>query len=410
MSIRPALAQLLLALACSAPALAQQVQRIEAEPAGLQPLTVRVTGRVQALPDGSLRRQWPGTYVEAAFVGSEAYFRVAPGDVNLRVHVDGAAPIPLVKPAPGLYRVGVPGGAASHRLRVDVVSEHQGGPTTLGGFFLPAGARAATLPARAHQVEFIGDSHTVGYGNTSSSRECNGDELFAHSDTSVGVAPKVAARFDADYQVNAISGRGVVRNFNGGGGDPLPKAYPFVLFDRAAVASDPTWRPEAIVISLGTNDFSTPLNAGERWANREQLQADFVASYARFVGELRQRQPQAYVLLWAAGGADSELGTQARKVVQQVQQAGNPGIGFVAVPDLSASGCHWHPSVADDQRIAAALTRHLEAHVPALGKPLAEGRPVGQMVNDWKTATTWFVYGDNQRTESMAQGGPKDYP
>lgn len=364
-------ALVVLALACSAPAPAQQVVRVEPEPAGLQPLPARVSGRVQVLPDGGLRRQWPGTYAESAFVGSEAYFRVGPGEVALRVRVDGAAPVPLVKPAPGLYRVTVAGTAASHRLRVDVASESQAGPTSFGGFFVAAGVRPAALPARSRQVEFIGDSHTVGYGNTSATRECSGDELFATTDTSLGVAPRVAARFDADYQVNAISGRGVVRNFNGFAGDPLPKIYPFVLFDKAAVAGDANWRPEAIVISLGTNDFAMPLNAGERWTRREALQADFVAAYAQFVHELQQRHPQAYVLLWAAGSEDSELATQVRQVVQQVKQSGRARIGFVAVPDLSASGCHWHPSVADDERIASALARHLAAQVPGLG----EARP-----------------------------------
>ena len=420
-----------LALACSSQALAQQVARVQSEPGGLQALTARVSGRVQPLPDGGVRRQWPGTYAEAAFVGSEAYFRVGPGDVSLRVRVDGGAPIPLVKPAPGLYRVTVPGSAAPHRLRVDVASESQAGATHFGGFFLPAGARPATLPARAHQVEFIGDSHTVGYGNTSATRECSGDEVWASTDTSLGVAPRVAARFDADYQVNAISGRGVVRNFNGFAADPLPKAYPFVLFDKASVASDPSWRPKAIVVSLGTNDFAMPLNEGEKWTRREQLQADFEASYARFVQELQQRQPQAYFLLWAATGESSELATEVRKVVQQVQQSGHARIGFVAVPNLSASGCHWHPSVADDQRIASALTSHLEAHVPSLGKPLAEtearATPAvppaasaphaaapgeaggGQLLNDPRTAT-WNVYGSTQNNETLRQGGPKGYP
>jgi len=416
-----------LALAGSLPALAQPVVRVDAEPSGLQPLTARVFGRVQALPDGSLRRQWPGTYAEAAFIGSEAYFRVGPGDVSLRLRVDGEAPIPLLKPAPGLYRVSVPRAAPSHRLRIDVASENQGGATSFGGFFVAAGGRPATLPARAHQVEFIGDSHTVGYANTSTKRECSGDEVFASTDTSLGVAPQVAARFDADYQVNAISGRGVVRNYNGGGGEPLPTAYPFVLFDKASVASDPSWRPQAIVISLGTNDFSTPLNPGEKWARREQLQADFEASYAKFIQELHRQQPQAYILLWAAGSDDSELATEARKVVKQVQQSGNARVGFVAVPGLAASACHYHPSLADDQRIALLLTRHLEAQVPGLGKPLADtgasaaatGSPAApasqaaaagaQLVNDPRSAT-WSVYGATQTHETLAQGGPKGYP
>jgi len=419
-----------LALAGTSVTQAQEVVRVESDPPGLQALAARVSGRFQALPGGEIRRQWPGTYAEVAFTGGDAYFRVGPGDVSLRVRVDGQAPIALVKPAPGLYRVSVPRSAAPHRMRVDVASESQAGATSFGGFFLGAGARAAALPMRAHQVEFIGDSHTVGYGNTSPTRDCSGDQQWQSTDTSVGVAPKLAARYDADYQVNAISGRGIVRNYNGFAADVLPSAYSFALFDRkSTVAADPNWRPQAIVISLGTNDFATPLHEGEKWTQREQLQADFVASYANFVLELHRRQPQAYVLLWAAGGEDSELATQVRKVATQVQQSSDTRIGFVPVPNLALTGCHYHPSVADDQAIAVALSRHLEAHVPALGTPLAvadaspapaapqasqaaaspksEGKPVGQLINDLKTAT-WSVYGAT--IESLARGGPKDYP
>lgn len=417
-----------LALAGTSSALAQQVVRVDFEPAGLKALPAHVSGRVQSLPGGEMLRQWPGTYAETAMVGSEAYFRVGRGQVSLRVRVDDAAPIPLVKPSPGLYRISLSSAVAPHRIRVDVASESQGGATSFGGFFLPSGASAATLPTRAHQIEFIGDSHTVGYGNTSPSRDCTGDQVWEFTDSSVAVPPQVAARYDADYQVNAISGRGIVRNLDGFAADVLPSAYPFVLFDKATAARDPNWRPQAIVISLGTNDFATPLHEGEKWTRREQLQADFVAAYTSFVRGLHERNPQAYVLLWAAAGNDSELATQVRQVVQRVQQSGDTRIGFVPVPNLAASGCHYHPSVADDRVIAQAITRHLEANAPGLGAPAAmaavatasapstasdaqaaANKPVGQLINDFKTST-WSVYGANQRTESLAQGGPKDYP
>ena len=142
-----------LALAGPSTALAQQVLRLDSEPSGLQSLPARVSGRVQTLPDGQFKRQWPGTYAEAGFVGGEVFFRVGPGDVSLRVRVDNEAPIALVKPAPGLYRVTVPRAQVSHRVRVDVASESQAGATTFGGFFLARGASPATLPTRAHRGE-----------------------------------------------------------------------------------------------------------------------------------------------------------------------------------------------------------------------------------------------------------------
>lgn len=342
------------------PVVAQEVARVASEPAGLKPLAARLTGRVAAQPDGALLRQWPGTYFETAFQGDEVFFRVGAGDVSLRLSVDGGTVVPLVKPAPGLYRVSQikPG---EHLLRVAVASESQAGPTVFGGFLIGPGGQPAALPRRARQIEFIGDSHTVGYGNTSATRQCTQDEVWATTDTTRGVAGLVAAHYGADYQANAISGRGVVRNFDGFKADTLPEAYPFALFDRSRPADDAAWQPRVIAISLGTNDFSMPLRPGEPWATREQLREAYEATFVRFVGELLRRHPGAYVVLWIAAGEGSELHAEVARVAEQLRRSGNARVGFVPVPGLSMSGCDWHPSVDDDARIAAALIRHLDA-------------------------------------------------
>jgi lysophospholipase L1-like esterase len=342
-------------------AVGQEIARVETEPAGLTPLPAHVKGRVVAQPDGSLLRQWPGTYFETAFQGDEVYFRVGAGEVSLRLSVDGAEPVALVKPAVGLYRVSKFKRRAEHLLRITVASESQGGPTVFGGFLIGAGAQPAPLPRRSRRIEFIGDSHTVGYGNLSARRECTQAEVWATTDTSRGVPALVAAHYGADYEANAISGRGIVRNFNGFAADTLPEAYPYALFDRSRKADDAAWQPQAIAIGLGTNDFATALNAGERWTTREQLREAYEATYVRFIGELRRRHPGAYIVLWIAAADGSELQTAVARVAEQARRAGHARIGFVPVPGLSMSGCDWHPSVADDRRIADALIRHLDA-------------------------------------------------
>jgi lysophospholipase L1-like esterase len=343
-------------------AVAQDIGRVATEPAGLTPLAAHVKGRVVAQAGGALLRQWPGTYFETAFQGDAVYFRVGAGEVSLRVSVDGGEPLALARPAAGLYRVSKFKRDGAHRVRITVASESQGGPTVFGGFLIGAGAQPAPLPRRSRRIEFIGDSHTVGYGNTSAGRECTQDEVWATTDTSRGVPALVAAHYDADYQANAISGRGVVRNFNGFAADTLPEAYPFALFDKSRLADDSAWQPQAIAISLGTNDFATALNPGERWTTREQLREAYAAGYVRFIGELRRRHPGAYIVLWIAAADGSELQAEVRRVAEQAR------VGFVPVPGLSQSGCHYHPSVADDRKIAEALVRHLDAQ-PDLWPP-----------------------------------------
>lgn len=327
---------------------------------GLATLPASVSGRVLREADGD-RYQWPGLYFEAAFEGSGLYFKVGPGDVILRVLVDAVEAATLVKPAAGWYQVaGLAAGA--HQVRVEALTESQAGPNRFDGFALPAGAKALPAPRRVRQIEFIGDSHTVGYGNTSPSQECSGEQVWATTDNTRAFGPVTARHYQADYRINAISGRGVVRNYNGFAADPLPVAYSHLLFDHGERDAATSWHPQVIVIALGTNDFSTPLNPGEPWKTRAALHADYEASYVKFVQALRAANPQARFVLWATDGANGEIEAEVRTVLAKLKAAGETRIDFVPVHKLTMSACHGHPSVADDKTISDALIKQIDAH------------------------------------------------
>jgi lysophospholipase L1-like esterase len=327
------------------------------------PLPMHIGGRVERTADG-YRRQWPGTYFEANFRGEGVLLKIGEGDVILRVSVDATTAATLGKPKPGLYRVD---GLASgrHTIRVDVASESQAASTVFGGFYATPGTRALPSPARTRQIEFIGDSHTVGYGNISTKRECTQDEVWATTDSSQAMPALTARRYGADYQVNAISGRGIVRNYNGMPADTVPVAYPFTLFDKAKRYADPAWHPRLFVIALGTNDFTTPLHPGEPWKTRDALHADYEQRYVEFVKRLRARDPNAHVVLWATDMADGEIASEVGKVAKRLKAEGVRNVAFVPVTGLAFTGCHAHPSTADDARITTALAIYIDAH-PAM--------------------------------------------
>jgi hypothetical protein len=76
-----------------------QLQKISASPA-LIPLPMSVGGRVRTIHSSSpigpgseeYQYQWPGTYFETTFIGSELYFRIGTNHEILHVVVDSQAP------------------------------------------------------------------------------------------------------------------------------------------------------------------------------------------------------------------------------------------------------------------------------------------------------------------------------
>jgi len=362
--VNKALVAFALLLASNVSAASLDVARLPSPPSDLTALSAHVGGRVMADGQGGVIQQWPGVYVEAAFEGSEVYVRVGENHAIFHLRVDDADTATLTSPEPGLYVVkGLAKGA--HRVRMEVATESQSGVNRFGGFWLAKGASALPPPVRARQIEFIGDSHTVGYGNTLSRLSCTQDEIWASTDTTVAYGPLIARHYDADYQVNAISGRGVVRNYDGFAADTLPQAYPFAVFDKSGKPADDAWNPAVVVMSLGTNDFSTPLHAGEKWTSREQLHEDVEATYVAFIQRLRQSHPKAMFILWSTDNVDGEVAAEARKVVAKLKALGESRIAFVPVNGLAMSACDAHPSAADDAVIAGAIGHYIDANAVA---------------------------------------------
>lgn len=322
----------------------------------MTPAPLAIGGRV--VPEGKgMVYQWPGQYFETAFRGASFAVSVGKGSATtLRVEVDGAEVTTLRNVGAGIYRIdGLDN--ADHVARVSVADELQGGPARFIGLLIAPDTTPLPLPQRTRRIEFIGDSHTVGYGALSASRDCTQDEVRATTDNTRAYGPRMARHYDADYRVHAISGRGVVRNYDGGDGDTLPQAYPYALFDHSAKDRDTSWQPQVVVVSLGTNDLSTVPKASEKWADAAALNTDFARGYATFVHTLRARHPDAHIVLWATGDVRSRM----QDVMAQLKTAGETDTSYLAIDGLTMAGCHWHPSEDDQRRIADLLITHLDA-------------------------------------------------
>jgi lysophospholipase L1-like esterase len=88
-------------------------------------------------------------------------------------------------------------------------------PSTFGGLVLDDGASLTALgTAPARKILFIGDSISVGYGVDSSSLTCPAPDYdHPYTNNYRAFTSLTGRRFEADYQVSAVSGHGLVRNY-----------------------------------------------------------------------------------------------------------------------------------------------------------------------------------------------------
>jgi len=316
-------------------------------------LPVNIGGRVAPASNGAYDFGWPGVYFEGRFSGPSVEVAVDTKAEHLAVSIDGVRKAELTQSGETrlkLDRLG-PG---QHTVRLDKLTESQTGSARFEGFFVGPEGKALPAPSRPRRIEFIGDSHTVGYGVRSASRDCTEQQVHDLTDTSLAFGPILAGRLDADYRIEAFSGRGVVRNYNGlAPGQPLPALFPRLIpgQDQPRVAEGDAWKPDVVVIGLGTNDFSTPLNPGERWTDEAALRKDYRDSYVSFIQGLKASRPGARVFLIAGD-------TFAEDVAEVADRAGATA---VRITNMDRGACHWHPSVADQRmmadRLEAAIAR-----------------------------------------------------
>jgi hypothetical protein len=330
-------------------------------------LAVQPVGRVEVtpllgkLPKGarSFTHQWPGVYFEAQFDGEEIFLKFDDAINEYRLLVGSQAPITISKPGRVEVRVSnLPSG--NHLLRLEKVTESSSGRGSFQGFYAP-GSQVIKIRARRPQIEFIGDSAMTGFGARSGTRECSSEQVQLTTDTQRAFPALIAKKHGADYQINAVSGAGVVRNYGGGNPDrTLPRVYPFTFFDRSVPYLDPEWSPRLIMIKLEA-DFAAPLKPNEQWASDAELARDYASRYGSFIAELHGRHPNAAFLLWWFD-RDSVRDINTALLLDHMQQQIGATARAAGVRDLHVvpmrlkglkrTACASHYSLSDHNKLA----------------------------------------------------------
>lgn len=222
---------------------------------------IRYVGRFDFSNPQEARFDWSGVYIQFSFRSTQCSVKMSDSGHNYyQVVVDNQPPKVMDVKSDTTLVIDDKMGTQIHKVQIYKRTEGGQGMATFKGIILSESGEILPwkdVPAR--KIEFIGNSITCGYGTEGKSR----DERWTPSTENnyQSYAAIIARAFHADYHIVAHSGQGVVRNYGDKqkvSASAMPNRFNRVFDEK----EQPLWNfrhwiPEAVVINLGTNDFST---------------------------------------------------------------------------------------------------------------------------------------------------------
>lgn len=347
------------------------------------PPAVQLVGRFDLRDPVGPRCAWPGCRIVARFAGTQVSVRLreevqvwmtgAPSEWD--VAVDGVWQPKLVMPATGgdeVYSLagGLPDGV--HVVELYKRSEAQNGTTQFLGYDFGAGRLLAPPARKTRRLEIVGDSAASGYGveGVGLGPDCPGpDHASRYQSFRKSMGARLGEIFDAEVAGTVHSGKGIAKNIWTQDKETMPLLFPRVI------PSDPTstWDfsafvPDVVVTMLGGNDFEIGQPADEGPATM----TEFTAAYAAFVASLRERYPDAHLLLTVSptiSDAQPEGRRTRSSVIQGVTEvskrrnaegdakvvAFEPGVATAA----ERAGCEGHGDAQFHDRVAQEIAAQI---------------------------------------------------
>jgi lysophospholipase L1-like esterase len=322
---------------------------------------VRWLGRVDTSNVDAPRFSWSYSGFVARFSGTALSVQMAnDGAYFFQAIVDGC-PSPRFEASSGIgtyaLAAGLPDG--EHTIELHRETEGKYGDTTL---LAVEGTLLDPPSGSGRLIEVIGDSISAGYGSLGVEHhapEKNDGCHFSYATESAfdAYAAKAARALDADLSVVALSGWGVFRDKDHATTDAVPGVYERSLADSATPVWDFRTRAQAVIINLGTNDFTGP-------APFDPGKARFTKAYRALLENVRHHHPGAWIfcalgpLLSDAYPPDVKVLSTTRRylnsVIDEVQESGDHRISLLEFPeqDKAVTGCDWHPGRAEHERMA----------------------------------------------------------
>jgi len=257
------------------------------------------------------------------------------------------------------YPITVAGGCKDHTITLVKRTEAAIGNTVFQGFEV---AKLLPLdPLSTRRIEVIGDSITAGAGvegENGNVNECpnGGSDWGLATNARLAWGTLVAQTLNAQVNTAGVSGIGLTRNYSSQyDARPMPEVYDNLYLESK---TSPVWDttkyvPDALLIALGTNDFSPGDSPAS--APRPIMTVDtFSTAYIAFIDTLHGYYPNAKIFVVGSpmlgdGWPDATYASRTDHITALQAVASHyantaPSVTYVPVTHLSGLGCGTHPN------------------------------------------------------------------
>ena len=315
---------------------------------------IQYTGRFDFNNPKKVVFDWAGVSVKARFEGTSCAVRLEDHKNEYAVIVDNHAPRLLITDSlTTLYLIASAlSDSVPHTIMVQKRTEPLVGRGEFLGFVLDKGRKLLSPEKRPdRRIEFIGNSITSGYGVEGESPDCHFSPQTENA--CMSYAGLTARSLNAEYFLISYSGRGVVRNYgdsNRISQNPMPALYDRTcFFDSTLKWNFSRWTPQAVIINLGTNDFSTQPHPDS---------IVFENAYARLIDRVRSLYPGVTIFCLSGPMIGEPCTGYVKEVVaeQQKTKGRYRDVFFIEINRSLMSdsdwGCDHHPNIQGMERMA----------------------------------------------------------